>query len=226
MRPKSRKDTTVGGGQPHRDAKITAPNVPSDIGTKIVAFAASNSKKSINKRLAIHAASQIAKAAVEVLDLNDYEMPIYSVEREEAMGIPEQALEFKDRLRWADGIIISFAEYNSTYSSAFKNIFDWISRIDRNIWENKPMLLMSTSPGERGGRTVLDFAVGSFEYMGASTITDFSLPMFSRNFSEEHGIVDIDLKDTFSEKLHKFVSSIENGRAGHRTDDALGQLAR
>lgn len=179
--------------------------------TKIVAFAASNSKKSINKKLAVHAASRIENASVEILDLNDYEMPIFSIEREETMGIPEQAREFKDKLRWADGIIISFAEYNSTYSSAFKNIFDWISRIDRNIWENKPMLLMSTSPGARGGRTVLDFAVGSFGHMGADAITHFSLPMFSRNFSEASGIVEADLKNTFNEKVHEFTLSIEKG---------------
>jgi NAD(P)H-dependent FMN reductase len=27
--------------------------------------------------------------------------------------------------------------------AAFKNIFDWMSRIDKNVWQNKPMLLMA-----------------------------------------------------------------------------------
>ena len=49
---------------------------------KIVAFGASSSKTSINKQLANYAAQQIPNAEVNLLDLNGYEMPIYSVDKE------------------------------------------------------------------------------------------------------------------------------------------------
>ena len=63
---------------------------------KILAFAASSSSKSINKQLVNHAAdvlktSIIKDAEVEILDINDYEMPIYSSDREEEGGIPDLA---------------------------------------------------------------------------------------------------------------------------------------
>jgi NAD(P)H-dependent FMN reductase len=97
---------------------------------KIIAFGASSSIHSINKKLATYAASCVPNAQATVLDLNDYEMPIFSVDRQNKDGFPQLAHDFKDLLMSSDGIIISFAEHNSSYSAAFKNIFDWISRFD------------------------------------------------------------------------------------------------
>ena len=125
---------------------------------KIIAFGASSSKKSINKILANFAAKQIEDAEVNLLDLNDFEMPIYSVDYENEFGIPKQAFKFKKILSSADGIIISFAEHNGAYTAAFKNIFDWISRVEKIVWFNKPMFLLATSDGARGAITVLKMA--------------------------------------------------------------------
>ena len=91
------------------------------MGKVIVALGASNSKHSINKKLASFAAHQIADATVNLLDLNDFEMPIYSIDREQENGVHQLALDFKAHLKAADGIIISFAEHNGAYSAAFKN---------------------------------------------------------------------------------------------------------
>ena len=44
---------------------------------KIIAFAGSSSKTSINKQLVTYAANLFENASVEVLDLNDYEMPYF-----------------------------------------------------------------------------------------------------------------------------------------------------
>ena len=41
----------------------------------IIAFAGSNSRSSINKKLATYASNMINGEQVEVLDLNDYELP-------------------------------------------------------------------------------------------------------------------------------------------------------
>lgn len=53
---------------------------------KLLAFAASNSRQSINKQLVRHAASLVAAADVDILDLNDYELPLFSVDREKELG--------------------------------------------------------------------------------------------------------------------------------------------
>lgn len=172
---------------------------------KIIAFGASSSKASINKQLATYAANQFQNATVEVLDLNEFEMPIYSVDKEKDNGIPQLAQDFYAKLGTADVIVISFAEHNGAYSAAFKNIFDWTSRINAKTFQEKPMLLLATSPGPRGGSSVLEIAKNRFPFQGAVVKGSFSLPSFNDNFDAEKGITNEDLKI----QLLEIISSIE-----------------
>lgn len=176
----------------------------------LVAFGASNSRESINRRFAIFTANQINNGIVDVLDLNDFEMPIYSVDREKRYGIPEPAKKFKKHLKAADGIIISFAEHNGSYSVAFKNIFDWISRIEKDVWYQKPMYLLATSEGKGGAGIVLETAFKKFQRMNSNTIRHFSLPRFSENFTELGGIKDEELNSRFRLELSAFDRALES----------------
>lgn len=171
--------------------------------SKIVAFGASSSSQSINRKLATWASAQVNGSEVDLLDLNDFEMPVYSMDKEQASGIPEKAQQFKAALKGADGILISFAEHNGSYSSAFKNIFDWMSRLEKPIWCDKPMFLLSSSPGPRGGQNVLATASGSFPHQGGQVVASFSLPSFNQNFVNEQ-IADSELKGLFDIELAKF----------------------
>ncbi len=152
---------------------------------KLLAFAASSSSKSINKQLATYAASLVEGAEVEILDINDYEMPIFSQDREEQLGQPELAQKFFSKLGQADGIIISFAEHNGSYTAAYKNLFDWTSRIDMKVFQNKPMVLLATSPGPGGAASVLAAASGSAPYFAADVKGSLSIPSFFDNFDME-----------------------------------------
>ncbi len=171
---------------------------------KILAFGASSSKTSINKQLASYVAHQFENTQIEILDLNDYEMPIYSVDKESDTGIPQLAQAFYAKIGNSDLIIISFAEHNGAYSAAFKNIFDWISRINGKTFQEKSMLLLSTSPGPRGGATVLEIAKSRFPFQGGVVKGSFSLPSFSTNFDSEKGITNPELHS----ELMKIVNSI------------------
>ena len=186
----------------------------------IVAFGASNSAQSINKQLAYWAAKQVNKGSVKLLDLNDFEMPIYSTDREQEQGVPEEAKRFKAAIQNADGIIISFAEYNGSYSSAFKNIFDWMSRLEKPIWSNKPMLLLATSPGPRGAGGVLGTATNSFPYQGGEVAGSFSLPSFGQNFDAIAGINEPSLKAKFIDQLNAFNKTFNQGKADLRSGAA------
>jgi chromate reductase len=151
---------------------------------KIIAFAGSSSQNSINKKLATYAAHIFENAIVEVLDLNDYEMPIYSTDREKANGVPELAIDFFNKISEADILVVSLAEHNGAYASAFKNIFDWVSRYNNKFFQQKPLLLMATSPGPRGGMSVLEIAKDRFPRHDAQLIGTFSLPSFNDNFQD------------------------------------------
>ena len=62
---------------------------------KIVAFGASSSSNSINKKLATYAAQQIKNSNIKILDLNNFEMPIYSEDYERLNGIPKRLMILK-----------------------------------------------------------------------------------------------------------------------------------
>lgn len=156
---------------------------------KIIAFGASNSSRSINKKLVTYACSLLDGVEFEVLDLNDYEMPLFSVDREDEMGQPELAQAFLKKITDCDGLVISFAENNGAYSAAYKNLYDWVSRIQPKVYRDKPMVLLSTSPGGRGAKTVLELALSQIPRFGGQVKASVAVPSFAENFDIEAGVI-------------------------------------
>ncbi|MDB4778110.1 NAD(P)H-dependent oxidoreductase [bacterium] len=172
---------------------------------KVLAFAASSSKKSINKILAAYAGSLIENAEFQILDLNDYELPLFSVDKEAELGSPDLAKEFFEKIGECDALIVSFAEHNGSYTAAYKNLFDWCSRIDQKVFQNKPMVLLSTSPGGGGASNVLRVATESAPYFSGEVKSSLSVPSFHENFDLESGTV---TNDEIREKLIAAVQTL------------------
>ncbi len=172
---------------------------------KIIAFAGSNSSHSINRKLATYAVSLFSNAEAEVLDLNDFKMPLFSVDLEKEIETPEAIGRFLAKIASADLLIISLAENNSSFNAGFKNLFDWNSRISPKQLQGKPVLLMATSPGKRGGASVLDSGKTIFPFHGAVIKETFSLPQFNENFEEGKGITNAE----YDEKLKNIVAGIK-----------------
>ncbi|KIE18731.1 NADPH-dependent FMN reductase [Vibrio sinaloensis] len=156
---------------------------------RIVAFGASTSSTSINKALATYAAQQVEGAEVQVLDINNYDVPMFSEDKEKEIGQAEGAQQFLADLAEADAIVVSYAEHNGYYPAAYKNLFDWASRIDRSVFQNKPVVYLATSPGPGGAQTVLAAAVASAPYFGAEVKASVSVPSFYDNFDFETGSI-------------------------------------
>lgn len=176
---------------------------------KLLAIGASTSSTSINERLAAYAARLVPDSQITVFSLRDLTLPIYSEDEEKGNGHPADAHKFLDAIAAHDGIVLSLAEHNGSYAAAFKNIYDWASRIEQKVWQDKPMLLLSTSPGGRGGATVLEAGKATFARMGANLAASFSLPSFYDNFSES-GISDPELASELKEAVDVFSTTITN----------------
>jgi len=124
---------------------------------RILAFAGSSRKNSFNRQL-ISLAARFAEAAgadVTLIDLADYELPLFN-EDLEAEGVPENAAKLKDLFVSHDGLLISAPEYNSSITPLLKNTIDWVSRADDNYgllagFQGKTAALLSASPGGWGG---------------------------------------------------------------------------
>jgi chromate reductase len=173
---------------------------------KILAFAASNSSKSINRQLVAYAAGLVEDAEVEMLDLNDYELPLFSEDREKALGHPDLAKNFLARIAASDALMISFAEHNGSYSAAWKNLFDWSSRLGKNVFQDKAMVVLSTSPGPRGGASVLAAATASAPFFGGDVKASLAIPSFHENFDVELGVL---RNEELKTKLTEAVSQLK-----------------
>lgn len=116
-------------------------------------------------------------------------------------GIPAEANLLYEKMASADLLNISLAEYDGSYTAAFKNLFDWMTRHVTKCWENKPILLLSTSPGQRGGKGVIDAALIRFPIYGSVILERSSLPGFHENFSDKQGIMHKEAGIQYTEKI-------------------------
>ena len=145
-----------------------------------IAFAGSNSSKSINHQVVSYVAT--LNENTEVIKLTDYETPIYSSDIEEESGIPEGIVSLNNKLATADRLIISVAEHNGNLTAFFKNIIDWLSRNDRDFLKDKEVILLSSSPGPGGASSALAATEKLLPYFGASIKTSISIGNFYQVF--------------------------------------------
>lgn len=177
---------------------------------KILCFAGSNSSKSINHKLVTFAASQIVGQKVEIIKLTDYDLPLFSEDIEREKGYSVDLKMLYNKIREADALVISVNEHNRTVSAFFKNILDWLSRLDRNFLEGKKILLMSTSNGKLGAAASLEYTKFVLPRFGGIVLESFSFPSFSENFSEEtQSISNEVLLLGFTDVIQNFVHQIE-----------------
>lgn len=175
---------------------------------KILGFAGSNSKNSINKILLDYALGQIEGHDIKVVDLNDYEMPIYSIDRQQENGFPKEAEAFHQEIVNADAIVVTLAEHNGNFSVALKNILDWTSRIDMSFLKGKKMLVLSTSPGGYGGGNVMEVALKYFvHFAGGEVVGSSTFPSFYDNLKDGE-IVNEELKATVTAQIEAFKNAL------------------
>jgi len=173
----------------------------------IITIGGSSSKNSINKILAEYTGDLVNNVNLTKVDLNNFELPLFSIDIENEDGFSENLLKLNTIIENADGFVISLAEHNGAYAAVFKNAFDWLSRIEGKVWRNKPMLLLSTSPGARGGESALEIALNRFPFNGGNIIGSMSFPSFFDNF-KENDIVNEELKLKLSNLVSKFENSL------------------
>ncbi|WP_297707119.1 NAD(P)H-dependent oxidoreductase [uncultured Eudoraea sp.] len=174
----------------------------------ILALAGSNSSTSINFKLVQYTAGLIGDKEVQLLNMANYPFPLYSEDNEREMGFSNSLVELRDDIMKAKGVIISLNEHNSNPSAYFKNVLDWLSRLEIKFLEDTEVLLMSTSPGKRGGLGSLEIIEKLLPRFGANVGASFSLPSFYENFDSEKGITDSALAETHQRVLTEFLSKI------------------
>ncbi len=178
---------------------------------KIVAFSGASRKDSLNTKLVKQAVEAARKAGADVtlVELANFNMPIYDGDDEAANGLPDGAREFKKLLREADGILISSPEYNSAYSALLKNAIDWASRTDDkdppgSVFAGKIAGIMATSPGALGGLRGLFALRELLQNLGVTVLANMQAVGQGMNAFNDDGT----LKD---EKMAANIAGVANG---------------
>jgi chromate reductase len=115
----------------------------------VLGIAGSLRKASFNKA-ALRAAQELAPPGMTIETFDLAPIPIYNDDVRLA-GYPPPVQEFRERIRTADAVLIVTPEYNHSIPGVLKNAIDWASRPPDQPFNDKPIGLMSASPGALGG---------------------------------------------------------------------------
>lgn len=136
-------------------------------GLRLLVIAGSARNGSLNLRLADAAAALAREAGAQVdrFDLRALQLPVYDGDLEAAEGVPDSTLSLLDAVRSADALLIVTPEYNGFPTPLLVNAFDWLSRLGAAgerpaglaVTANKPVALLSASPGPLGGLRSMNF---------------------------------------------------------------------
>lgn len=176
---------------------------------KLIAFAGSNSSTSINYELVKYTVSLIDDFDIQLLNMAKVEFPMFSEDLERAKGYQDSLVALKDDIVEADGVIISVNEHNGNPSAYFKNLIDWLSRVDRKFLNEKYIFVLGTSNGARGATGSIGVTEKLLPRFGAQVEDIFSLPNFKENFSVKKGVMtNTELIEKHQEALQNFLKKI------------------
>ena len=166
---------------------------------RILAFAGSARKASFNKQLIKIAAAGAQHAGVEttLIDLADFQMPLFDQDLEAASGMPSPAREFKALLMAHEGFLIASPEYNSALSPLLKNAIDWASRAEAEgetplmAYAGKYAGIMAASPSALGGLRGLVMLRMLLSNLGVTVLPgQLAVSNASKAFAEDGSLID------------------------------------
>jgi chromate reductase len=115
----------------------------------IAVFVGSLRKESLNRKLA-KALAELAPSSLKLEIVEIGQLPLYNQDFDEDPS--SVYVEFRARVRAADGVLFVTPEYNRSVPGALKNALDVASRpYGQSAWNGKPGAVISASPGAIGG---------------------------------------------------------------------------
>jgi NAD(P)H-dependent FMN reductase len=166
--------------------------------SKILVFAGSARRDSLNKKLARLAAQSVTSAGGDavLIDLDDYPLPVYHGDLEAREGIPDNARRLKTLFKARQGLLIVSPENNASIPALLKNTLDWISRDDGSEsglapYRSKIAALMSASPGALGGLRGLVHLRQVLQTLGVLTLAEqFALSRAHEAFAPDGSLIE------------------------------------
>lgn len=182
--------------------------------TRILAFAGSARHDSLNRKLVRVAANAATAegAAVTLLDLNDYPMPLYHGDLEAKEGVPEPARRLRRLVADHQGLLIASPENNASVSAALKNALDWVSRPTDGQnglapYQGKVAALLAASPGAYGGLRGLAHLRQILQALGVLVLSEqVAVGRAHELFSPDGALTDVKLQASVAGLVRRLVS--------------------
>lgn len=154
------------------------------------------------------------KEESKLVSIRDFELPLYNVDIEKEPGIAENGLKFMQLIEGYDKLIFGIAEHNGSLTAGFKNLLDWLSRINKDykFLSGKDVLLVGTSPSSFGAKSAILHAKSVIQMLGGNVMDEFPIPSYYATFSiteSGHNINNQELKGALLSTLGNFLSEKE-----------------
>ena len=147
----------------------------------LVASSGNNMKLALKlQELAIEQGSK-----VELIDLVDLNLPLYSTKEEEKNGVPTQVKELASKILDLKAFIIIAPEYNGVMPPVLNNAMAWTSRSTKD-WRdafNEKIVGLATHSGG-GGTKGLQAMRMMFQHLGANVIAREILTTYEKPLNE------------------------------------------
>jgi chromate reductase, NAD(P)H dehydrogenase (quinone) len=184
----------------------------------ILVFGGSARKESLNKKLAKVAAESATRAgaAVTLVDMRDYPIPLYDGDLEAESGVPETARALRRLMASHQGLIIASPEYNGFITPLLKNTLDWISRPDGQedglaLYRDKVALVLAASPGGFGGMRSLNLIRQLLANLGVIVLPDqLAIPHAHQAFAANGTLADEKQQASLDRMAGKLVQTLQH----------------
>lgn len=174
---------------------------------KLLGISGSLRAESVNTKLIRAAAVHFGEARLNFADIR---FPLFDADLEDAKGIPSEVLKTANEISDADAIIMSTPEYNQSMTGVLKNALDWISRVDGNPWEAKPMAIMAATGGRSGGgraNFALRLAMVPFRPLIVPA-PEVLVPFARKGFNEDGSLIDTAIDQRLKTSMEALRSAV------------------
>lgn len=159
----------------------------------------------VSHRVALYFKNYLAQnnlATAEILDLKEYNFPVFDERLNHQENPIPTAVEFSEKIKKADGVIIVTPEYNGGYPSSLKNALDLLYP----EWYRKPVAVSTVSNGVFGGTQVITSLLFSLFKMKVSLVPAMCpMPKAQELFDEQGNPAD---KVTLEKRVAPFIKEL------------------
>lgn len=174
--------------------------------TSILIFAGSARRGAFSKQLAAAATTLVEENGGKptLVDLADFDVPLYDADLEGRSGIPGSVIDFRRLVASHDGMVIASPEYNGFVTPLLLNILCWASRPSPGddfgtVFDGRPVALMASSPGRLGGVRVIPRLRDVVTELGMVPVPGFvTVPEAGSAFTDYGRLVDKRTEDAMA----------------------------